>query len=151
MKWCHEKKSPEYLQAYIDKLTQSILMEDTVSRTDWLEDYWNTLTGQDITFHSYTGHVYVYINMGKKMENGEYPSKAYHLALFMEELEEVFGYRIKAADRRESVDKYDQNFNYEGWKHFPSVAVHVTHGGNCKLVKVDEEIIVKPIYETICE
>ena len=151
MKWKHSEKEGAYFDEYVDKLAQSMLMEDTMPRLTHLEWYWSELTGLKIQFGCYLKHVYVYIDMGAEMpETGQHPSKAKHLAIWLEELEDTFGYRI-GKTRRESVDQYDQNFYWDGWKHFPDVTVHVAHGGNCRLVVKSRKMVEQCEYETVCD
>ena len=152
MQWNHEKTSADAYDNYVKTMTRSLLMSDCVPLAKKIAAYWHELTGHVVSFNWYLGHFYLYLDMGQELPDGTYPTKAKHLALFMEFMEDTLYWRIdRKKGRKDSVDKFDHNFSYEGWGTFPSWAVHASHGGNCRLVKTNVRTQEVYDYETVCD
>jgi hypothetical protein len=153
--WDHQYHAKNMVDSLIGTLAQSMHMRDLCVFANELEDYWKELTGIEARFSCYLGNFYIYLDMGAKMPNGKYPNKAKHLALFIEKLEDLLGYRLKRKDgmpdRTESVDYHDHNFRWTGWGHFPSWQIHASHGGDCHLVKKNRRMVETFDYETVCD
>lgn len=152
MQWNHEQQAKGFYDQYVESLTKSHLMAAAQPLANQVSDYWKELTGHEQDVNGYLGNLYMYVDMGEKMDNGEYPTKAYHLALLLEFIEDLFYYRFdRKRGRRDTVDSDDHNFSWYGSGNFPNFDLHASHGGNCRLVKTNRRMEEVFDYETVCD